>query len=472
MSNEAPTFDVPRAALQCASEGNVPPATPLDRHTGRVALATPNARLSYVENEEPSSEDVGSLHPAGSRDSSWRPPPGGSGAGGAIELTAAGASSASKADSEDDAVFPRYLSTKCPTHRGEWLKEVERETEAFRKQRAMQHRGKARYAHLVQDASRAKWHEIRANGQLVRFDRVEDCGQTEVLVRCEACNTELRRRSARCGHRRLCEGCRAEYALRQQCRFRPARLAALARTSHLRRHSAPGGRWGERFLTLTVPHSRDVERDILTLPRAWQVFRKLVWQHLREDRGLRSEDARGLAFVRVIEATAGRDLSGHAHIHVWLLSPFLHHALLRHLWGRALRKFGYALPQRALIDVLADVSDREARDLQRWLVPRRGARTLGLVDWPVIDIRRAVNVERELIKYLVKDAEWKDGALERVGATLFGGMYRGLERVRTIVTSRNFWTDDKSSCACPECGGTTMSRRIVAPAGASRESHE
>jgi hypothetical protein len=338
---------------------------------------------------------------------------------------------------------------------------VEQETEAFRKQRAREHRGKARYAQLARDASRAKWHELRAEGQLARFDRVEDCGETEVLVRCEGCGTEVRRRTARCGHRRLCGGCRAEYALRQQSRFRPARIAALARTDHLRRRSARGGAWGERFLTLTIPHSGDVERDILTLPRAWKVFRALLWTHLREDRGLRPDDVALLAFVRVIEATPGRDLAGHAHIHVWLLSPFLHHAILRQLWGRSLRKFGYVPPQRALADVLAEESDRGARDLQRWLVPRRGARTLELVYWPVIDIRQAVNVERELIKYLVKDAEWKDGRLEMVDGTLFGGIYKGLERVRTIVTSKHFWTDEKPSCACPECGCTAMSRRLV-----------
>ena len=196
------------------------------------------------------------------------------------------------------------------------------------------------------------------------------------------------------------------------------------------------------MLTLTVPHSGDVRHDLRTLPRAWKRFRRWLWLFFKHEHRLDKELLGHVAFMRVTETTAGQKNDGHAHYHVYFHSPYIPHELARHLWGKALRQLGYDTPTRPIADVLAGArSEFSAAQLQRVLATRRGAKRLPEeVAWPVIDIEEAYgNIERELVKYLVKDAELEDGAMKLIQPELYARIYEGLEGLRTIATSRHFF---------------------------------
>lgn len=228
------------------------------------------------------------------------------------------------------------------------------------------------------------------------------------------------------------------------------------------------GRWREKFITLTLPHSGDIERDIKVLPHACRLFRKELWAHFRLDRGLDPDAMRALAFVRVIEVTPGSKGDGHAHVHFYLLSPFLPKALVRHLWGAALLKLGYVVPLEPMEEVLAGALPQSREQLRQWLVTRRGkqGRLLDAIYAPVIDIEQVYgDVENELVKYLLKDMERDpDGEQKLIAPELFARVYAGLEGVRTVVTSTGFWGKGGSPCKCQTCGSTLTTRERVKPA--------
>jgi hypothetical protein len=452
-------------------EGNVPPATPLDRHTGRVALATSD-RAALADNSNAVDLQLASTaHPAGSRGAGWRPPPGGSGAGGASDVSPKRASGASEPDSEEGAFFTRYSVSKCSTRaacydRPAWLREVGILTRSFRAERAMRHRGRARYMLDTGRRDLAKHHLKRADGQRRRFETVEECGTREVLYGCEDCGHQLGRSTARCSHHRLCIVCRGHRARRYRVRFRAARRRALETFEALRTKRGRRLDWRERMLTLTIPHSGDVRRDLKTLPRAWKLFRRWLWLFFEHEHRLDKELLSQVAFMRVTETTAGRKGDGHAHYHVYLHSPYIPHELIRHLWGKALRQLGYATPMRAIEKVLAEArSEFAAVQLRRVLASRRGAKQLlEEVEWPVIDIEEAYgDIERELVKYLVKDAELEEGAMKLISPALGALVYEGLEGLRTIATSRHFFENELTACACDQCGSTRIKRVLAKP---------
>jgi hypothetical protein len=151
-----------------------------------------------------------------------------------------------------------------------------------------------------------------------------------------------------------------------------------------------------------------------------------------------------------------------------MISPYLPHELARHLWGTALRSLGYGLPTRSLEDVLAGCKGRSRTQLERVLVTRRGFRgkPLQTVDWPVVDVKECFgDVEKELVKYLVKDAEYDGPELKLIEPALYARIYQGLEGVRTIATSRGFFERSDRVCACEACGSTRIGRRTVARPG-------
>ena len=303
----------------------------------------------------------------------------------------------------------------------------------------MIHRGKARHASDVGDSGRADWHRTRARGQLERFARVRACHLDELVLHCNECGHEHRMAPLCCGHIRLCVSCREARAQRYRATVRSARRAILSATKKLRGRGVRG-RWTEKFFSLTLRHSGDVIRDLSRLPKAWADLRVALWRFFKHEYGLSDAEMRLLTFVRVVEVTPSDD--GHAHLHVYILSPFLPHQLLRHLWGKALRKRGYSSPIRTVADVLMDEQDEyKRRRLAKVLVTRRGAKgkPLDVQFWPVIDIQAGYgNIERELIKYLIKDGEYQDGKLVLGDPRLYARVYEGLEGVRTVVTSRYF----------------------------------
>jgi hypothetical protein len=432
------------------------PLTPLDRQTGRVAF---DARDVVNAN--------GALPGAGMQSGAL--PHRGSGEGGANGKT----EHLDGGPIQGGPLFPGYSQTKCANQgrplsaRAPWLDELKLRTRSFRAQRSMRFRGRARLASDMGNMSQAKWNLDRAQGQQYRFEAVAGCGQREVVSSCADCGHEARRLEALCGHFRLCVTCRGHRARRYRTIIRVARRRALSEASKLGQPGAPGGPWGERFLTLTMPHSTDVACDLRVLPRAWLWFRRQLWKFFAREQGLTPGLLARLVFVRVMEVTPGSSNDGHAHLHVYMLSPFVPHELVRHLWGKALGKHGYQVPTRPLADVLAAVESPKRRaQLAKVLVTRRGpkGRPLDEVLWPVVDIRKCHgDVENELIKYLVKDAELEHGKLNLVEPDLYARIYEGLEGVRTVATSRHFFIKEDRACGCEQCGSTRLTNRVVKP---------
>lgn len=350
-----------------------------------------------------------------------------------------------------------------------WDAAVAEETREFRQHQASKHRAAARAAALIGDSGRRDWHLRRADGQDERPQRVAACGTEEVRIRCNDCAHEMTQLVLRCQQWRLCRQCRAVRAAQRRSMFRDGRRAALGMHKHLL-HRSPfdGGRFGDRFISLTLTHSGDIQRDIRALPRLWRRFRAYATKHMRVDLGA-PRDSAAFPFVRVIEVTAGDDGLGHAHIHGWLLSPYFPHALMRLWWGRALMAEGYPVRLESLEAALATAEEPwQRRRLDRWLVTRRGpnGRPLPEVPWPVADIRKCRHgIEREFIKYLVKDAErTPDGSLKFIDPALYGRIYEGLEGIRTIQASTGFWSKDSLETgvrACQRCGQTNLSSQKV-----------
>jgi hypothetical protein len=453
-------------------EGNVPPATPLNRHTGRVALATSDGSFS-PENTNATDPLFASppAHPAGSRDAGWRPPPWGSGEG---ELRSPIGEALSA--TEGSAILRSYSESKCSSQtpiaeRPAWLATVGALTRPFRAAQAMRHRGRARYMRDCARHSVADYHLVRAEGQMLRMANVADCGEREVLFSCGDCGHNLRKAVARCGHHRLCLVCRGQRARRYRLRIRIARQRMLDEVARVRRSRGRQIDWQERFLTLTIPHSGNVVRDLKTLPRAWKLFRRWLWLFFADEHRLDKELLKLVAFVRVTEVTAGRSNEGHAHYHVYLYCPYVPHELARHLWGKALKQLGYTVPTRAVEAVIAEArTPFAAQQLRRAFVTRKGpkGRPLAETEWPVLDLKQAYgNVETELVKYLVKDVVVEDGSAGLIAPALYARIYEGLEGLRTIATSRKFFQEQPKDCFCEHCGSSRLRRVVAAPEASS-----
>jgi len=461
-----------------------------DGHTGRAARNAALRRLRRAR-ERDAARDRRQLQlaaetasPAGSPEVTCRSPLQGGGGGcseASLRPTGLPTSAA--------PFLPRYPGTNCAepspaspvqtggqptadartfaiTERGEWDLAVATATATFRDQRADHHRERARRARAERNRSGEQWHTQRACGQVERPHRVATCGSEEVSIRCNACAHEETQLVLRCGQWRLCRHCRARRAARYQAMFREGRTVLLAASAPLLSAGAIGGRWSERFLTLTLPHSGDIRRDIEALPNLWRRFQRLAQEHLRYGVGVPRQLA-AFPFVRVLEVTPGRDLLGHAHIHAWLFSPYIPHELLRLWWGRALVNQGYSVPERSVAELLEEQpTPYRRRQLADAFVTRRGAagRPLEVIPWPVVDVRACHgDVEQEFIKYLVKDAErTSGGALQFMDPALFARIYEGLEGIRTIQPSRSFWSRralETGVRACAECGATALSTR-------------
>jgi hypothetical protein len=326
---------------------------------------------------------------------------------------------------------------------------------------------KAAEARQLGQPFREKWYQARAKGQLERFDQVREWGGKEVVQSCGDCGHVGRRTTAWCRHWRLCVGCRSRRGLEYRKRFRHSRETALRRLERLMSYAAGGCKLSEKLLTLTLPHSGDVHRDLRTLPKAWRWFWRLVREHLERDRNLGKAIVNQLVYVRVIEVALGENWQGHAHMHVYLIAPYLHHEMVGLLWARALQRCGYGVDRHSapkpLAEVLGQVMPEWRRaQLQALLVTRRGGTPLESVSNPVVDIQECYgDVENELIKYLVKDAERDKHGNLVFDDEFLARVYEGTEGLRMVQTSRRFWTEiGKRSCACEKCGSPRINRKL------------
>lgn len=394
------------------------------------------------------------------------------------------------------------------------------------------------------------WHKVREKGQRERFSRVRRCGSDRMRHWCGTCQRPGPDVALVCDQHRLCLECRR----RRAHRFQRQMIAGMELVqADLERHQLNrptkiradgslirGGEWTEKFLTLTLPHSGDVAADVRELPKAWRRFWRSLQDHIAHDvlegdkrpkreptprdkkrsrKGLPPIDEfvikmvagaehrelmRMNRFVRVIEVTEGVDAKGHAHLHVYLVGPYVDKYRLAHLWGSALSKpyqdllvqAGAVAPlesslgwvdaegthQPGTIGVIARLRENLVRrklhrmaidsitDRERsWYVTRRGpnGRPLSILWAPVIDVRQVVKadakegqiarggVATELCKYLIKDCLYEDGKLELLEPSVYARIYAALEGRRAIAASRHLLTLlKKPGCFCVECGGT------------------
>jgi hypothetical protein len=305
-----------------------------------------------------------------------------------------------------------------------WLEKVGELTSAHRKKRADVFAKLARrriwkrrfegYSDLYAKTD-ASWYRDRERGQRERPERVAACGSETLLISCVGCGTMHEIRSG-CRVGLLCYPCRSVAAAAKRRIFRRARSAVVAEAA--RRglfQNRRGGRWGEKFLTLTAPHlpTQSVTERIVIVLAAWARFLRRLNEFWKE-RGVRSKH-----WFRVFEWTPGSDDRGHPHLHVWILSPFLPRDELERWWREAL-----------------------AEQIKGPMVER-----------VIIDIREVhgESAERELIKYLTKDITANG---EKVAPEIYAEVYIALDGHRSSQASKGFMGKAKSEkqrcdCGCP-----------------------
>ena len=334
----------------------------------------------------------------------------------------------------------------------------------------------------------ARWHFSRARNKRELFERVAECGKAEthkITVVCRDCK-HSQEIQVGCGSQWFCPNCRKRSMSRLQKSFMRNRLGLIThatRAGLMRRKQAKGERWGERFLTLTLPHhGSPTERlEVLneTWTRFWRVVRDELRPKLRGRSGIRGESLPNgvpaskfdhlyeaqrhyraaathrkeaptlerfdgantgdfelalfdvLSYFRVIEWTPGADGLGHPHAHVWLFSQYLDQAWLERLW------------REAWIHV-------QRERLHAGKEPKHG---------PIQECKTIVHieasregVERELVKYLTKDWDIGDnGKASRVNPEVFAQVYAYLDGKRRRQSSAAFsmWAVDQwRACEC------------------------
>lgn len=334
----------------------------------------------------------------------------------------------------------------------------------------------------------ARWHFSRARNKRELFERVADCGKAEthkITVVCRECK-HSQEIQVGCGSQWFCPNCRKRALSRLRKAFMRNRLGLITNASKaglMRRKQKKGERWGERFLTLTLPHHGSPTERLEVLNQTWARFWRTVRDELRPKLRRRSgivgeslpngipaskfenvfevkryyraaathrkgaptlerHDAENtgdfelslfdvLSYFRVIEWTPGDDGQGHPHVHVWLFSQFLEQQWLERLWREA-----WAFVQRKRLHELKE--------------PKHGP----------IDERKTVvhieaskeGVERELVKYLTKDWDVDGtGKARRVDPAVFAQVYAYLDGKRRRQSSAAFsmWAVDKwRACEC------------------------
>jgi len=397
--------------------------------------------------------------------------------------------------------FPDQSLQPIPRDRWEWLQALAVRTECWREWRARElERAGDRVVCVAPetDESLAEWisigpglwHRRRAKAHRERFQRLAECGglQRRKSCDCGRCAGCVR---LWCDDWRLCLGCKGRRA-----RFYRERLEA-GRRECLRDHAREIARrdqyrWSERMMTATVPHSGNVARDIESLASAWRGFRGSLARYMWR-LGLGWRD---VPFWRSLEVTESE--GGHAHYHVWMLSPYLPRELLRHWWGRALpEEYRARLPRVSLVDALEGSDPRNHAEIRRaalmdpfWADGVRRAQKAArqarnrygressrardaalkardLRDqsaWlyaPVMDVRKVSDAEdlsqymtKGIVMYLVKDT---DGSGSPMPVEAYAPIYAALEGARVVAASRHWavLVDDRSEDEkrfCDECG--------------------
>lgn len=207
----------------------------------------------------------------------------------------------------------------------------------------------AEFEHAIRKdakARRAHWHWGRARGHLKRFGSVVNCALGTIRTLCKGCGV-IHETPNRCGLGVVCVPCRAKKAKKRNRRVAAAvaREELSARRGYLYQTKRKGGRWGHRFVTLTVPHIDATRWEdegeglgavgarVRLLLNAWLAFSHRVQKW---GRAVEKRDYRKIAWYRAFEWTLGADELGHPHFHLWVHSPYLAEADVAKWWAAAL----------------------------------------------------------------------------------------------------------------------------------------
>jgi hypothetical protein len=308
-------------------------------------------------------------------------------------------------------------------------------TKPYNTERAKEHRQRAarkrrvaheQFGHVPYGTG--KWDEGRQRGYEQRTERVLECGSQpqKMALTCQCCGHKQEVDCGRCNNPILCESCRAVRRNAKIEAYLAARNvvmlnAALQGRLHPPR---PGGRWGERMLTLTEPHllEHSLEQRFAFLLDAWPHFLRCLNEWLRSKgigKGDRDQVAehpgRYVHWYRVVEWVPARDDDmGHPHFHVWFYSPWLEQALLQDWWRRALESVGFGDASRVLPHIELCYGDPS----------------------------------QELVKYIFKDID-RDGA--KIPPRVMAKLYECRDRKRFAQGSRGFIELGESEPCCPQC---------------------
>ncbi|HEY2404620.1 MAG TPA: hypothetical protein VGI10_01385, partial [Polyangiaceae bacterium] len=105
----------------------------------------------------------------------------------------------------------------------------------------------------------SRWHLSRAEGRRELFERVDRCGTDgghQITLVCKGCKTPIDIEVG-CNSHWFCPSCRARTADKFRADFERKRLGlvtAATRAGLTRRRQKKSERWGERLLTVTLPH--------------------------------------------------------------------------------------------------------------------------------------------------------------------------------------------------------------------------
>lgn len=295
-----------------------------------------------------------------------------------------------------------------------------------------------------------RWHRGRAAGLRDGESRAAICARDELRVR-PACGCDAGRTiPRRCG-RMSCHACRGIRAARERRRLRRGMRDAL--DDARMRYRASSRSWRDvrpRFVTLPVPPTGDIARDVEIVQRARGTFihelRRMIAVELELD-----ERRAKLPYFGAIEigdrGIVGGEHEGLAHVHLWIATPFVSHAVIAMLWGHALEAAGHpSVPMAPRAEIEAQYGawgNRTAATMARYL-----GRGWTHAPRPMIDVRAARRgIEDELIKYIVKDYTAARG--DHIAPEDYSRILRARRGRRFVLASRgDFGRDDPKPCEC------------------------
>jgi len=279
----------------------------------------------------------------------------------------------------------------------------------------------------------SEWSENRARAAAMsRRDLVGTCRGRWRTVACGCGRREL---PVGCDQTALCSWCRERHWKRWRRRIVRAMGPHLrAAVDQWARRGKRGHRPGIYLLTLTAPHSGDLEIDRKVMGRGWRAVSKAASYGGYQLGARYSLRAWWGHHALVWEATAGTANDGHLHAHVAVISQWVPYVELRRTWAAA-------VPGACIVDAVSP-ADMAAR------AKGRGYKSDAVG-----------SAAFYLAKYVTKGVQPSD--LPGVKA---GQLLAALRNRRKVTTSRHFWRPLAArGSSCRTCG--TAHVLVEAPCG-------